>query len=127
MCQSCARIIVTSRNNIRLASLVTIVSVSGLAGSDGGVVNQLEQVLSVASDNGHLLRVLTKSIELVSESCLQLLAGDVGQLGLGNQRFGFSADKLLLQDNNLGAVGLLVLELGNLISDLLLACTFTLE
>lgn len=71
--------------NLRLGSLVTVIRVSGLARGDGSVVNELEEVLAVASDDGHLLRVLTKSIELVGEGSLQLLAGDVGKLGLGDQ------------------------------------------
>ena len=71
--------------NLRLASLVAVVCVSGLARGDGSVVNELQEVLAVASDDGHLLRVLTESIELVGEGSLQLLAGDVGKLGLGDQ------------------------------------------
>lgn len=63
--------------NLRLASLVTVICVSGLARGDGSVVNELKKVLAVASDDGHLLRVLTESIELVGEGSLQLLAGDV--------------------------------------------------
>mgnify|MGYP001168577044 CR=1 FL=1 len=71
--------------NLRLASLVTVVCVSGLARGDGSVVDELQQVLTEASDDGHLLRVLTESIELVGEGSLQLLTGDVGKLGLGDQ------------------------------------------
>jgi hypothetical protein len=79
-------------------------------------------VLAEASDDGELLRVLTESIKLVSKGSLELLAGDVGELGLGDERLGLGSNELLLENNNLGAVGLLVLELSNLISDLLLAC-----
>ena len=107
--------------NLRLAGLVAVVCVSGLTRGDGSVVNQLQEVLSEASDDGKLLRVLTESVKLVSEGGLQLLAGDVGQLGLCHQRLGLGANKLLLKNNNLRAVRLLVLELSNLISDLLLA------
>jgi hypothetical protein len=71
--------------NLRLASLVAVVCVSGLARGDRGVVDELQEVLAVTGNDGHLLRVLTESIELVSESSLQLLAGDVGELGLGDQ------------------------------------------
>jgi hypothetical protein len=42
-------------------------------------------------------------------------------LSLSNKGFGLSTDKLLLENNDLGGVWLLVLELGNLIGDLLLA------
>lgn len=79
-------------------------------------------MLAEASDDGELLRVLTESVELVGESSLQLLTSNVGQLGLSNQRLGLGSNELLLENDNLGAVGLLVLELGNLVGDLLLAC-----
>lgn len=104
-----------------LGGLVAIVGLASLAGSDGGVVDELEEVLAVAGNDGHLLAVLTKSIELVGEGSLQLLAGDVGKLSLSDEGLGLSTDKLLLEDNDLGAVGLLVLELGDLVGDLLLA------
>lgn len=107
--------------NLRLASLVTIVSLTGLSGSDGSVVDKLEQVLSVAGNDGQLLAVLAHGIELVRESSLELLTGDVGELGLCDEGLGLSTYKLLLEDNNLGRVGLLVLQLSNLIGDLLLA------
>lgn len=105
-----------------LGSLVSIVGVAGLTRGDRGVVDELEQVLTEAGDNGHLLAVLTEGIELVGESSLQLLTGDVGELSLGDERLGLSTDELLLEDDNLRAVGLLVLELSNLVGDLLLAC-----
>lgn len=79
-------------------------------------------MLAEASDDGELLRVLTESVELVGESSLQLLTSNVGQLGLSNQRLGLGSNELLLENDNLGAVGLLVLELSNLVGDLLLAC-----
>lgn len=65
-------------------------------------------MLSVTSDGSKLLAMLAESIELVVECCLDLLTGDVRELGLGNERFGFGADKLLFEDNNSGGVGLLV-------------------
>lgn len=108
--------------NLRLAGLISVVGLTGLAWSHGGIVNELEEVLAEASDDGELLAVLTESIELVGESRLELLTGDVGQLRLGHQRLGFGTDKLLLEDDNARAVGLLVLELSDLIGDLLLAC-----
>jgi hypothetical protein len=108
--------------DVCLASLVSIVRLAGLARGDGGVVDQLEEVLAVASDDGELLAVLAHGIELVGEGSLELLAGDVGQLGLCDQGLGLSADKLLLENDNLGRVGLLVLELRNLVGDFLLAC-----
>lgn len=107
--------------NLRLRSLVSIVSVASLARSDGGVVNELEKVLSESGNDGELLGVLAKGVELVGEGGLELLAGDVGKLGLSNERLCLGTDKLLLKNNNLGGVGLLVLELSNLIGDFLLA------
>ncbi|KAI6761246.1 hypothetical protein HG531_001799 [Fusarium graminearum] len=105
-----------------LASLIAIVGLSGFTRCNGSVVDKLEQVLSVASDNGDLLAVLAESIELVSVGCLDLLACNVGKLGLCNERLGLSSNELLLENNNLGRLRLLVLELSNLISDLLFAC-----
>lgn len=78
-------------------------------------------MLSEAGNDGDLLAVFAESIELVRERSLQLLAGDVGKLSLGDQRFSLGADELLLKNNDLGRVGLLVLELGNLVGDLLFA------
>jgi hypothetical protein len=105
-----------------LGGLVAVVGLAGLAGGDRGVVDQLKEVLAVAGDDGHLLAVLAERIELVGEGGLQLLTGDVGELGLGDERLGLGTDKLLLEDDDLGAIGLLVLELSNLVGDLLLAC-----
>lgn len=108
--------------NIRFACLVAVVSSTGLARSDWCVVDELEQVLSVACNDGKLLAVLVESIELVVEGRLELLASNVGQLSLGDKGLCLCADKLLLENHNLWAVWLLVLELSDLVSDLLLTC-----
>jgi hypothetical protein len=79
-------------------------------------------MLTKASNDGQFLTVLAESIELVGEGGLEFLTSDVGELSFGNEGLGFRANKLLLEDNDLGAIGLLVLELCNLICDLLLAC-----
>jgi hypothetical protein len=105
-----------------LAGLVTVVSSPGLTRSDGCVVDELKKVLAVTGNDGDLLAVLTKGVELVGVGSLDLLTGDVGELGLSNERLGLGTDELLLKDDNLGRVGLLVLELGDLVGDLLLAC-----
>lgn len=105
-----------------LAGLVAVVRVAGLAGRNRGVIDELKKVLSIASNDGDLLAMLTKSVELVGVGSLDLLAGNVGQLGFGNERLGFGTDELLFEDDDLGGVGLLVLELSDLIGDLLLAC-----
>lgn len=81
-------------------------------------------MLAETSDNGHLLAVFLQSVELVGVGGLQLLARDVRELGFGDERFGFGADKFLFEDDDLGGVRLLVLELRNLVGDLLFAyCT----
>lgn len=103
------------------AGIVPIVGLAGLAGGHGGIIDQVEEVLSVSGDDGDLLAVLAEGIELVLECGLDLLAGDVGQLGLGDQGLGFGTDELLLQNDDAGGVGVLVLELGDLVGDLLLA------
>jgi hypothetical protein len=77
-------------------------------------------VLAKSSNDGQLLAVLSQSVELVGKCGLELLAGDVGQLCFGDKRFGFSTNKLLLEDDDLGGVRLLVFELRDLIGDLLL-------
>src|SRR3569833_30068 len=104
-----------------LAGLVAVVGGAGLAGRDGGVVDQLEQVLAVAGDNGHLLAVLAERVELVRVGRLDLLARNVGQLGLGHQRLGLGPYELLLENHYLRRVGLLVHELGDVIRYLLFA------
>jgi hypothetical protein len=104
-----------------LAGLVAVVGRAGLAGGDGRVVDQLEEVLAVAGDDGDLLAVLAQGIELVRVGGLDLLARDVGELGFGDEGLGLGADELLLEDDNLGGVGFFVLELGDLVRDLLLA------
>jgi len=104
-----------------LGGLVSVVGVASLTWSDWGVVDELEKVLTVSGDDGKLLGVLAESIELVVESSLQLLAGDVGKLGLSDERLGLGTDELLLEDDNLWRVWLLVLELSDLVGDFLLA------
>ena len=104
-----------------LAGLVSVISRSALTGSHGRIVHKLQQVLAVAGDDGRLLAVLTEGIELVLEGGLNLLTGNVGQLGFSDQRFSLGTDKLLLENDNARGVGVLVLQLGDLIGDLLLA------
>lgn len=104
-----------------LGGLVAVVGGSRLTGGDGGVVEQLEQSLTVAGNQSELLGVLSDGVKLVVESGLDLLSGDVGELGLSDKGLSLGSDKLLLKNNNLGGVGLLVLEVGNLVGDLLLS------
>lgn len=108
-------------SDVRLASLIAVICFTGLSWSHWGIIDKLQKVLAEASNDGELLAVLLKSVELISESCLELLTGNVGKLGFCDKGFCLSTDKLLLENNDARAVRLLVLELGNLISDLLLA------
>ena len=57
-------------SDLRLASLIAIISFTGLSWSHWGVVDKFQKMLSEASNDGELLTVLLESIELVSESCL---------------------------------------------------------
>jgi hypothetical protein len=109
--------------NDGLGSLVSVVCSAGLAGGDRGVIDKIQEVLTVASNDSELLTVFAESIELVGVGGLELLAGNVGELGLGDKRFGLSTDKLLFENDDLGRVGLLVLELSNLVGNLLLSCS----
>lgn len=84
-------------------------------------------MLSVARNDGQLLAVLTQSIELVGESSLEFLTGDVGELGFRDERLGFGTDELLLEDNDAGRVWFLVFQLGDLVGDLLFAVTTGLD
>lgn len=79
-------------------------------------------MLAVPGNDGELFAVLPKSIELVGEGRLKLLACDVGELCLGYERLGLGPDKLLLQHYDSRRIRILIFELGDLVSDLLLAC-----
>jgi hypothetical protein len=82
-------------------------------------------MLPKASNDGNLLGVFAQGVKLVRVCGLDLLTGNVRQLGLGNKRLGLGADELLLENDNLGRIGLLVLELGDVVGDLLLAYTMS--
>lgn len=105
-----------------LASLVAVVRSAGFTWCDGGVVDEFEQMLSVAGDDGHLFAVFAQGVELVGVGGLDLLAGDVGELGFGNEGLCLGTDEFLLEDDYSGGVGFFVLELGDLIGDFLLSC-----
>lgn len=102
-----------------LGGLVAVVRVPRLAGGDGRVVDELEEVLAEARDDGELLAVLAQRVELVVEGGFELLARDVGQLGFGDEGLGFGADELLFEDDDLGGLRLFVFELGDLVGDFL--------
>ena len=105
----------------RLARLVAVISVPRFTGRDRCVVDEFQEVFAEAGNDGELLAVLAQGIELVGESCLELLARDVRELRLGDERFGFGTNELLFEDDDLRAVRFLVFELGNLVGDLLFA------
>ena len=107
---------------VRFARLITVIRVPRFAGRHRGVVDQLQQVLAVAGDNGQLLTVLAECVELKVESGLDLLTGDVGKLSFGDERLGFSANEFLLKYNNARRTWLLVLQVGDLIRNFLLSC-----
>ena len=107
--------------NVRLASLVSIVRGAGLPRRHRSIVNQIKQMLPIPRNNCQLLAVLAHGIELIVKPRLELLARDVAQLGLGDQALSLGAHQLLLQHHDARAIGLLVLELGDLVRDLLLA------
>lgn len=110
-----------------LAGLVAVVGRPGLAGRHGRVVNQLQQMLAVAGNDGDLFAVLAQGVKVVAVGRLDLLARDVGQLGLGDERLGLGTDELLLENDNLGRVWLLVLEAGDFVGNLLLPCLLSAE
>lgn len=112
-------VVARRRINVRLASFISIIRVSCLTRSHWSIINELKQVLSISGDNGELLAMLAQSIKLVCKGSLEFLAGNVGQLGFSDERLGFSANKLLLENNNLGRVWFLVFQLSNVIGDLL--------
>lgn len=104
-----------------LGSLISVICSASLTRGDWSIIDQLQQVLSEASNDGELLAVFTESIELVGIGSLEFLASDVGQLSFRDKGLGFGTNKLLLENNDSGGVWLLVLQLSDLVGDLLLA------
>lgn len=89
-----------------------------ITGLDRGVVEELEEVAGVAGEHGLLLASFEEGGGVDEVGFLELLAGSVGQLSLGDERLGFGADEFLLELRELCAGGFLVLELGDFILDL---------
>lgn len=58
------------QGNLRLGCLVSIVRVAGLTGGDRAVINKLEHVFTVTSNDGDLFAVLLERVELVGEGRL---------------------------------------------------------
>ena len=104
-----------------LGGFIPVVCSAGLAWGDWGVIDKLEEMFAVTCDDSKFFAVFAESVELVGVGCLELLTSDVGELGFGNEGFGFCADELLFENDNFGGIGLFVFELGDLIGDFLLA------
>jgi hypothetical protein len=95
--------------------------------NDRSVVNEVEQLSCVLGQQDLLLGALDDSGGVKVVGLLELLAGDVGKLGLGDEGLSLCADELLLEGDNLDRAGLLVLELLDLVGNLnssvsMLAC-----
>lgn len=69
-------------------------------------------------ENGLLIGTFDDGVDLHRVRFLQLLPGDVGQLCLGDEVLGFSADEFLLEGEDLGGCGILVFQMSYLIRDL---------
>jgi len=82
------------------------------------VINEVEQLSCVLGKQDLLLGALDDSGGVKVVGLLELLAGDVGKLSLGDQRLSLCADELLLEGDNLDRAGLLVLQLLDFIGNL---------
>jgi len=85
---------------------------------NGSVIDEVEQLSCVLGQQDLLLGALDDSGGVKVVSLLELLAGDVGKLSLGDERLSLCADELLLESDNLDRAGLLVLQLLDLIGNL---------
>lgn len=104
--------------------LSVVVGWALLAGHDGRVVEQVDELSRLGREQDLFLGSLDYSGGVDVVGLLELLAGDVGQLSLGDERLGFGADELLLESDELGGFGLLVLQLLDLVLDLyVVSCT----
>ena len=89
-----------------------------LAGHNGRIVEQVDELSRLGREQDLLLGSLDDGGGVDVVCLLELLAGNVGQLSLGDKRLGFGANELLLESDELGGLGLLVLQLLNLVLDL---------
>jgi hypothetical protein len=89
-----------------------------LARHNGRIVEQVDKLSRLCREQDLLLGSLDDGGGVDVVSLLELLASDVGQLSLGDERLGFGADELLLESDELGGLGLLVLQLLDLVLDL---------
>ena len=89
-----------------------------LAGHDGRVVEQVDELARLGREEDLLLGALDDGCGVDVVGFLELLARDVCELGLGDERLGFGADEFLLEGDELGRFGFLVFELLDLVLDL---------
>lgn len=89
-----------------------------VSGNYGSVINEVEQLSCVLGQEDLLLGTLNDSSGMEVVCLLELLTGNVGELGFGDERLSLCADKLLLESDNLDRTGLLVLQLLDFIRDL---------
>ena len=89
-----------------------------LAGDDGGVVEEVDEVAGALGEEDLFLGTLDDGGGVEVEGFLELLAGDVGELGVGDKGLGFGADEFLLEGDEFGGFGFFVLEFLNLVLDL---------
>lgn len=80
-----------------------------LAGYNGRVVEQVDELARLGREQNLLLGSLDDGGGVEVVGLFELLAGDVGQLGLGDEGLGFGADEFLLEGDELGGLWLLVL------------------
>ena len=89
-----------------------------LAGHDGRVVEQVDELAGLGREQDLLLGALDDGCSVDVVGLFELLARNVGELGFGDERLGFGADELLFQGDEFGGFGFFVLELLDLILDL---------
>jgi hypothetical protein len=95
-----------------------------LAGHNGRVVEQVDELSRLGREQDLLLGSLDHGGGVDVVGFFELLAGDVGELSLGDERLGFGADEFLLEGDELGGLGLFVLQFLDLILDLdVVSCT----
>lgn len=73
-----------------------------LAGHDGRVVKQVDELAGLGCEQDLLLGALDHGGGVDVVGFLELLARDVGELGFGDEGLRFGADELLLEGDELG-------------------------
>lgn len=89
-----------------------------VSGNDGSVINKIEQLSCILGQQDLLLGTLNDGSGVEVVCLLELLTGDVGELGFGDERLSLCTDKFLLESDNLDRAGLLVLQLLDFVRDL---------